>query len=169
MGKYGPQQQQQERQPDSGLLALDSPTVHLRSIKAQERPPVFIICAGSVMNPFSTYRSTEGGMMRKSPDISKKEEKEKEKRNGEENQKKKERITYKMGSSFMRWWCVRSALEVVRNVHWMLGIISTRTASGAAKEFNDESQIKLRANKIWHTQFFAKEKKKLKYPGGRNE
>jgi hypothetical protein len=39
--------------------------------------------------------------MRKSPDISKKEENEKEKRNGEENKKK--RITYKMGSSFMRW------------------------------------------------------------------
>jgi hypothetical protein len=50
----------------------------------------------------------------------------------------------------------------------MLGIISTRTASGAAKEFNDESQIKLRANKIRHTQFFAKEKK-TQISGGRNE
>lgn len=94
MGKYGPQQQkqQQERQPDSDLLALDSPTVHLRSIKAQERPPVFIICAGSVMNPFSTYRSTEGGMMRKSPDISKKEENEKEKQEWRREQKKKNNL-----------------------------------------------------------------------------
>lgn len=68
------QQQERQQQPVSGLLALDSPTLHLRSIKAQaqaqETARFYHLCGfgdESLLDLSVSTKAQGGGMMRKSP------------------------------------------------------------------------------------------------------